>query len=158
MERIHAGIAALLALGMAGCADYGTRSFGSSRGTQEQTRVTSLPPLSLPPILTEHAQSEGAPPQPGQPAPGTLQARASAPSGGTARRGAPPSSAESSLLDAAGPSAPGDIRTRVDEDAQIGKADPRYSDALLSRSDGPSASLGGPLIQRGDKSWFDSIF
>ncbi len=162
MERISAGVLALLVLGVAGCADYGTRNFGTQRGSQEQTRVTSLPPLSLPPILTEHSMTAGAAAVPDQPAPGTSQATAV--SSARAHRaaaqasGGPSSSGESSLLDAAGPSVAGDIRTQVDQDAQIGRADPRYSDALLAAPTGPREPAPGPLIQRGSKSWLDSIF
>jgi hypothetical protein len=83
---------------------------------------------------------------------------ASAAQGGTSDA-APPSPGEEALLDASGPSAPGDIRQRVDRDAQIGRADPALSDQLLYGQAGQRVPTGDqPMIQREDRSWFDRIF
>ncbi|MBN9563097.1 MAG: DUF3035 domain-containing protein [Alphaproteobacteria bacterium] len=157
--RVAAGLSMLLAcpLLLAGCADYGTRQFGMRRDAQGQTHVMTPPPLSQPPILTNRSMARG---ETG-PAPGTQAAQearaASAAQGGTAA--APPSAGEEALLDASGPSAPGDIRARVDQDAQIGRADPGLSDQLLFGQAGQRGQAGGqPMIQREDRSWFDRIF
>lgn len=149
--RPESGCALLLAcLALAACSDEGTRQFGVRRDVQEQTRVTTPPPLSLPPILTERNLTPDVPS-----APGTQAAALAGPAGGPAA-GAPtgrPSAGEESLLDAAGPSVSGDIRQRVDQDAQIGRADPTFTNSLLSA---PTSQQ--PMIQRGGKSWLDSIF
>jgi len=157
--RVSAGRSLLFAcpLLLAGCADYGTRQFGVRRDPQEQTRVMTPPPLSLPPILTQRTMGRGD----NGPAPGTQAAQearaASAEPGATPA--APPSAGEEALLDASGPSAPGDIRDRVDQDAQIGRADPALSDQLLYGQAGQRGPTGEqPMIQREDRSWFDRIF
>jgi len=142
---------------LAGCADYGSRQFGVRRDAQEQTRVMTPPPLSQPPILTQRTMARG---QTG-PAPGTQaaqEARAAA-AGQGAAPAAPPSAGEEALLDASGPTAPGDIRARVDQDAQIGRADPALSDQLLYGQAGQRGPTGEqPMIQREGRSWFDRIF
>ena len=156
--RVAAGYSLLFAcpILLAGCTDYGTRQFGVRRDPQEQTRVMTPPPLSLPPILTQRTVSRDS-----GPAPGTSQAAAEA--AASARRGAAPGTApsagEESLLDASGPSAPGDIREKVDQDAQIGRADPALSDQLLYGQAGQRGQAGQQqMIQREDKSWLDRIF
>ncbi len=157
--KVAAGCSVLLVspLMLAGCADYGTRTFGVHRDAQEQTRVMTPPPLSLPPILTQRNMSRND----NGPAPGTQAAEEAGAS--AARRGAapaaPPSPGEESLLEASGPSAPGDIRQKVDQDAQIGRADPGLSDQLLYGQAGQRGAAGEkPMIQREDRSWFDRIF
>jgi len=157
--RVAAGRSLLLACAilLAGCADYGTRQFGVRRDGQEQTRVTTPPPLSLPPILTQRTIERGD----NGAAPGTRAADqvGTASDGSGAPSGAPPSAGEESLLAASGPSAPGDIRQKVDQDAQIGRADPKLSDQLLYGQAGQQAPAGEqPMIQREDRSWFDRIF
>jgi hypothetical protein len=159
-NRVAAGCSLLLACSglLAGCVDYGTRQFGVRRDAQEQTRVMTPPPLSLPPILTQRTLSRD-----GAPAPGTQaaadQAAASSAKNGGAPPVAAPSAGEESLLDASGPSAPGDIRQKVDQDAQIGRADPGLSDQLLYDQAGQSGRTGQPpMIQREDRSWLDRIF
>ena len=156
--RVAAGLSMLLAcpLLLAGCADYGTRQFGVRRDGQEQTRVMTPPPLSRPPILTQRSMARGE----SGPAPGTQAAQeARAASAAQAAAAAPPSAGEEALLDASGPSAPGDIRARVDQDAQIGRADPGLSDQLLYGQAGQRGPTGEqPMIQREDRSWFDRIF
>jgi hypothetical protein len=142
---------------LAGCADYTTRQFGVRRDAQEQTRVMTPPPLSLPPILTKRSMSR----DDDSPAPGTQAAQEAraASARHDAAPSAPPSAGEESLLAASGPSAPGDIRRKVDQDAQIGRADPALSDQLLYGQAGQRGPTGEqPMIQREDRSWFDRIF
>ena len=151
-------VVALAVLALAGCSEYDTRPYGVGRGAPEQTRVASPAPLSLPPILTEGRARADSPPAGVGPlgsaaAPATGRASFESSSGS----GSPPSSGEESLLDASGPSAPDDIRTKVDQDAQIGRADPGYSDALLFGPVGPRGPGGAPIIQRESKSWLDGI-
>lgn len=158
--RVAAGLSLLLAcpLLLAGCADYGTRQFGVRRDAQEQTRVMTPPPLSLPPILSQRSMGRGD----NSPAPGTQaaqEARAAASAERDVASAAAPSAGEEALLDASGPSAPGDIRQRVDQDAQIGRADPGLSDQLLYGQASQRGSTGEqPMIHREDRSWFDRIF
>ncbi len=155
MRRIGSKRFVILALvSLAACSEDATRNYGVGRGGQEQIGTMTPAPLSLPPILTETRLGADASRAPG---PGDT-----APMGGVAparpplQASAPPSAGKSSLLDAAGPSAPGDIRDRVDQDAQIGRADPGYSDALLFGPTGPRAGQP-PIIQREPKSWYDGI-
>ncbi|MBO0710644.1 MAG: hypothetical protein J2P47_05110 [Acetobacteraceae bacterium] len=132
----------LAGLVLSGCSqDYGTRQFGITRDPQEQTRVATPAPLSLPPILSERMTDQAT--SASQAGPGT-------PSGPT--RSAAPSAGEESLLDAAGPSAPGDIRTRVNQDAQLGQVDPTTANTILY---GQPAQQ--PIVQR-DKSWLGRLF
>ncbi len=143
-----AGVGPMLVM-LAGCTDYGTREFGVQRGRQEQTRVTSPPPLSMPPILTQDAAGGDQ----------TADLRSSPPqsaTGETPHQAAPvaPSQGEAALLDESGPSANANIRDKVDHDAQIGKADPALSNSLLFGAD----TSQQPIIQRGSKSWWDRIF
>ncbi len=159
--RVAAGCSLLLACPglLAGCADYGTRQFGVRRDAQEQTRVMTPPPLSLPPILTQRTLSRGDGPAPGTQAAADEAAASSAKRGGGASPAAAPSAGEESLLEASGPSAPGDIRQKVDQDAQIGRADPGLSDQLLYGQAGQKGGAGQPpMIQREDRSWLDRIF
>ncbi len=151
-------VVALLTLALAGCSDDDTRFYGTDRAAPEQTRLANPAPLSLPPILTEtRARADSAPAKAGPPdsVAGLTQSRDSVNS--RARSGLPPSSGEEALLDASGPSAPDDIRTKVDQDAQIGRADPGYSDALLFGPLGPRVPGRAPIIQRESKSWLDDI-
>ncbi len=166
MSRIvERSVVVLAVVALGACTEYGTRSYGVGRGGQEQTRVTSPAPLSLPPILTEARAAADAPPAEGGAVARGSDGTATGP--GAARRtpaspptsGAPPSSGEESLLDASGPSAPGDIRQKVDQDAQLGRAAPGYSDALLFGPTGPRVAGQAPIIQReGRGSWLDAIF
>lgn len=135
----HAGSALLAALVLAGCApDYGTRQFGITRNAQEQTRVTTPAPLSLPPILTERSSEPAAAQE--------------ATSGAAPARTVSPSAGEASLLDATGPSAPGDIRARVNQDAQLGQVDPATANTILY---GQPAQQ--PIRQR-SQSWLGRLF
>jgi len=67
---------------------------------------------------------------------------------------------QGALLDASGPSAPSNIRQRIDQDAQIRRQDQGFTDELLFSPPGPRQSAVGesPMIQQGGKSWLGSIF
>lgn len=154
ITSVESGCCVLLAtVVLAGCTDYGTRQFGVRRDQQGQTRVTTPPPLSMPPILTERETADK-----GGPAPGTQASALAASVPRSGASAAAPSPGEATLLDAAGPSAPADIRQKVDQDAQIGRADPGLSNALLFGPAGTGQTAQQPIIQRESKSWLDRIF
>lgn len=114
-----------------------TRSFGQSGAAADELRVTSRPPLSLPPEFTMRPDRPGVIRPVASPAAGH---GAASPSPAT-----PPSAGQSALLDAAGPAATPNIRTRVNEDAQLEAPDQGFTDLLMGwqRPDGQA-----PVIQR----------
>jgi len=135
----------LAALAVAGCSDTPSRKFGATRSGTDEIRVTGQPPLSVPPLLIERPAHPGAP------------AEDSAPSNAPVASAAPVTPGQGALIDAAGPSAPGNIRQRVDQDAQIRQQDENLTDALLFGQ--PSRQTGdSSIIKGGSKSWIGSIF
>ena len=129
-----------LAMSLAACNSETTmtRSFGQGTNTADEQRITSRPPLSLPPEYTLRPERPGvvrpvAGPS-GQPAPG-VPGRNSA--------------GQSALLDAAGPAAAPDIRTKVNEDAQMETAVQGFTDQLMTFQRPPDQP---PIIQRGSSS------
>lgn len=125
----------MLAMGACSNADSSLgRSFGQGSGGDE-VRVTSRPPLSLPPEFTMRPDRPGvirpvAAPQPTAPA-----ARVSA--------------GQEALLDAAGPAAAPDIRTKVNEDARLESPDQGFTDQLMTWQ---RPAEQPPIIQRGSSS------
>jgi hypothetical protein len=129
-HAVAAGGFAVL-LGLSGCSSDLTRTFGLTRDTPDEFRVTTRAPLSMPPDFTLR------PPQPGATRPQEMSARraaesalvpqaalASGPSGST-------SPGEQALVQAAGPPAPADIRKQIDADAAV-EADSRsFTDYLM---------------------------
>lgn len=145
-------LAGLAALALSACgSDDVTRKFGTSREGQEEVRASALPPLSVPPVLAQRPPRAGARPP---------DDAAIAGSAGTPSVGAPPvTPGQDALIEAAGPSAPANIRERVDRDAQIERQDPGFTDALLFGPPETRQSAGGePIVQHGSKSWLGSIF
>lgn len=141
----HLILGGLAALALGGCSDNPSRNFGATRNGVNEIRVTGQPPLSVPPLLIHR------PPRPGQ-APDDSQA-----SDAPLSSGAQVSAGQDALIGAAGPTAPANIRQRVDQDAQIRQQDQGMTDALLFGQ--PSHQAGaGAIIQGGSKSWMDSIF
>jgi hypothetical protein len=140
-SRLGSGCALVLlgglGLSLAGCnADTSlARSFGQgSSGTPaNELRVGSRPPLSLPPEFTMRPERPGVVRSiPASPAPGQASASAAPRPGGGTVTGGRPSAGQSALVDAAGPSAAPDIRTRVNEDAQMETPEQGFTDNLLS--------------------------
>lgn len=168
---------------LAGCDTGGlSRTFGLTRDAPDEFMVTTRAPLSMPPDYNLR------PPRPGAPRPQEQSEQAQAeeilvpqtalagPRGGAASAG------QSALLQQTGPSAPGDIRRRVDEDARHDQASEGFIDKLLywRKSDTQEAlvdpsreaqrlrqnsALGQmqqagetPIIQQRRKGWFQDLF
>src|SRR3954471_2941804 len=108
----------LAALALSGCgAEDVTRKFGVTRNGPEDQRVAQ-PPLSVPPLLTQR------PPRAGGPPVDELVATSPAPQEGDREGTLTPG--QDALLTAAGPSAPSNIRQRVEQDAQIRHQDQAF--------------------------------
>lgn len=116
-------------LGLAGCGGDVMRTFGLSREAPDEFVVTARAPLSMPPSYMLQ------PPRPGASRPQELSARNAAeaalsPQASLAAAGGA-SAGQQALLQAAGPAAPADIRTRVDELAAIDAPRPGLTDRLM---------------------------
>lgn len=148
-------VAGLLTLAAAGCgSDNATRTFGTTRDGQDELRSTPRPPLSVPPVLAQRPHrlaEQGTERNPAEPT-GPVVAGT-----GGAGAGDDVSAGQGALIDAAGPSAPANIRQRVDQDAQIQNPDQAFTDELLFGPSGPRRTAGGPIIQHDSKSWLGSI-
>ena len=170
-------------LGLSGCGNENlTRTFGLTRDAPDEFTVTTRAPLSMPPEFTLR------PPRPGAARPQELSERQQAEQAlvpqlaletpGTAAM----SPGQQALVDAAGPSAPADIRDKVNEDAQLELANRSFTERLMfwqspadpsvlvdptreARRLRENAALGQdvragdtPIIQRKPKSLMDRIF
>lgn len=107
----------LLPVLLAGCGADTARNLGLTRDAPDEFQVTTRAPLSMPPSLGELPV-----PRPGAPRPQEVSARQQAEStlvpGATGTSGpGRQSSGEQALLGATGRDAPGDIRSRVDEES-----------------------------------------
>ena len=167
---------------LAGCGGGLARTFGLTRDAPDEFLVTTRAPLSLPPDYNLR------PPRPGAPRPQEQseqrqaqeilapQTALNAPTAGGDSAG------QNALLAQSGPTAPADIRRRVDRDARVDKADDGFVDRLLywGKSDPnaavvnpaaeadrvkANAALGlpqntgtTPIIQEKQKGWFSSLF
>ena len=167
---------------LAGCSsDKLSRTFGLTRDAPDEYTVTTRAPLSMPPDYNLR------PPRPGAPRPQEQTERQQAeealvpqlalgaPKGGT-------SAGQAALIQEAGPSAPADIRRKVDQDAHTAAADKGFIDKLLywqkpdtqnvqvdaekesqrlrqnsALGQGPDAG-NTPIIQNKPKGWFSSLF
>lgn len=171
------------ALLLAGCESGGlSRTFGLTRDAPDEFMVTTRAPLSLPPDYNLR------PPRPGAPRPQEQseqrqaeeilvpQTALAGPNGGA------PSAGQSALLQQSGPSAPADIRRRVDRDARMDRTDDGFIDKLLywrqpngkeavvdpsaeAQRVKANAALGmsqdngtTPIIQDKRKGWFQGLF
>lgn len=124
------------------CGDSTARTLGLVRDAPDEFQVTTRAPLSMPPDMTTLPT-----PRPGSPRPQERSARTQAEallSPGLAlddpRRapGAQASVGEGALLQRAGPSAPDDIRRRVDEESlRLDRPDRSLSDRLIFWRDPP---------------------
>ena len=171
------------ALLLAGCESGGglARTFGLTRDAPDEFLVTTRAPLSLPPDYNLR------PPRPGAARPQDVseqrqaeqilvpQSALAGPASGATSAG------QSALLQQTGPSAPGDIRRRVDREARLDKADDGFIDRLLYWRKGDArsavvdadaeaqrvkanAALGQsqengttPVIQQNKKGWFQRL-
>ena len=171
------------ALALTACDTGGlARTFGLTRDAPDEFMVTTRAPLSMPPDFNLR------PPRPGAPRPQEQSEQSQAeeilvPQTALAgpRTGAA-SAGQSALVQQAGPSAPGDIRRRVDADARNDQASDGFVDKLLywRKSDTQQATVdpdqearrlrqnaalgqnqgGGetPIIQEHRKGWFQRLF
>ncbi|HET6306122.1 MAG TPA: DUF3035 domain-containing protein [Rhodopila sp.] len=167
---------------VSGCSgDKLARTFGLTRDAPDEYTVTTRAPLSMPPDYALR------PPRPGAPRPQeqserqqaeeTLspQTALNAPQGSM-------SAGQAALLEQTGPTAPSDIRAKVDHDASEASADDSFVDKVLywrkpntqdAQVDAPAeaqrlrrdAALGQPpnvgdtpIIQQKKQGWFTSLF
>ena len=173
------------ALGLSACGgdENLSRTFGLVRDAPDEFRVTTRAPLSMPPEFTLR------PPRPGAARPQELSERQQAEQAlvpqlalenATSSSRATPG--QDALVSAAGPSAPSDIRTQVDQDAQLDTGNRAFTEQLMfwktpeepgvavdpereSKRLRENAALGQntrsgdtPIIQRRRRSLLDSIF
>ncbi len=121
---------ALALLLLSGCGEDVSRTFGLQRDAPDEFQVTTRAPLSMPPDFALR------PPRPGTPRPqdqtGPDAARAVlAPQAALGAREAGVTPGTAALLDAAGPRAPSDIRTRVDQDSALERPSRGVVDRLM---------------------------
>ena len=167
---------------LAGCdTDKLSRTFGLTRDSPDEYTVTTRAPLSMPPEYNLR------PPQPGASRPQEQTERQQAEEAlapqltlGAQTPGSV-SQGQTVLTQQAGPSAPGDIRRRVDQDAQSDndsgfidkllywrKPDPQGAQVDAQKESqrlkqnaalGESPSVGEtPIIQPRKKGWFSGLF
>jgi len=176
----------LAALVLAGCGTSGadlSRSFGLTRDAPDEFTVTTQVPLSMPPNFNVR------PPDPGAPRPQQVSEQQQAQEAlvpQIALNGAPtgaPSAGQAALVQAAGPTPPGNIRNEVDnEAATAANQNETFVDKLLFWQEAPppgivvdpqkeaqrireNAALGRsqdsgdtPIIQPRKKGWLEGLF
>lgn len=177
-------LAALLPLALANCGsgDDISRTFGLTRESPDEFQVTTRAPLSMPPDYTLRPPRPGAArPQEQSPRQGAEAALApqSVLGGNDAVEASP---GQQALLSASGPSAPADIRQKVDADAALAQTSRSFGDEVMFWRTPPdksvvvdpqkesqrlreNAALGNnptagdtPIIQRKKESFWDSVF
>ncbi len=176
----------LMAIGLvastAGCdTSKMARTFGLTRDAPDEFTVTTQAPLSMPPDYNLR------PPRPGAVRPQQQSERAQAEEALVpqlalgAPRGAP-SAGQNALLQESGPTAPTDVRRRVDQDARLEQSSESFLDKVLywrkpdtqnvmvdptkeSQRLRQNAALGQPtdagvtpVIQPRKSGWFQSLF
>ncbi len=175
-------LAVLGTVALAGCGNSDvSRTFGLQRDAPDEFRVTTRAPLSMPPsyALT--------PPRPGAPRPQEASSRDAAEAvlvpqaAVTAADAAPLSPATAHLVQAAGPAAPADIRTKVEQEASLDRPSRTLVDRMMFWREAPpsgvavdperesqrlreNAALGAgpdegttPIIQPKPRSWIDRL-
>lgn len=175
--------AALLPLVLSGCgSDDVSRTFGLTRDAPDEFQVTTRAPLSMPPDYTLR------PPRAGAARPQEMTQRQSAEAAlipqaaiSNAAQGGP-TAGQQALLESAGPSAPADIRRKIDSDSAMEATDTGFADTLMfwrtpedksvvvdpqreSQRLRGNAALGNPptagdtaIIQRPKQTLLDKIF
>jgi len=134
-------------LTLGGCADDLSRSFGLTRDTPDEFAVTTRAPLSMPPDAQLRA------PRPGATRPQELTSQqaaeeALAPQIALQGAGGQASAGQDALLRQAGPGAPRDIRTRVDQDGTLDRPPEAFADELMFWR--PPAPLGTVVDAKGE--------
>ncbi len=167
---------------LGGCSgDSLSRTFGLTRDAPDEYTVTTRAPLSMPPDYNLR------PPRPGAARPQEQSQREQAAEAlvpqlalGTPQGGVSPG--QEALLEQTGPSAPADIRTRVDREANRENADDSFIDKVLywrkpntqgvqvdaqkesqrlreNAALGESPDIGNtPIIQQKKEGWFTKLF
>jgi len=183
MRHILLSGTAFMLLALAGCGggDELSRTFGLQRDAPDEFTVTTRAPLSMPPDYTLR------PPRPGASRPQERTSRDAAeavlvPQAAlTAADAAPMSPATQQILQAAGPAAPADIRTLVEQDSSLERpsrstvdrmmfwrapppagvaVDPQREAQRLRENAalGQSVEAGNtPIIQPKPRSWLDRL-
>jgi hypothetical protein len=170
-----------LALTSCGNGDTLSRTFGLTRDAPDEFMVTTRAPLSMPPDFSLR------PPRPGAPRPMEQSERTQAEEAlvpqtalGSPQGGDSPG--QNALVQAAGPTAPDEIRQQVDADARMQQANPSFVSKLLFWQSPPppgivvdpqkeaqrlrqNAALGAspdngntPIIQPRKKGWLEDLF
>lgn len=125
-------LALTLPLLLAGCGENMSRTFGLQRDAPDEFQVTTRAPLSMPPDFSLRA------PRPGESRPqersgpeaaqALLAPQAALGAGG---REAAASPGVAALLQAAGPRAPADIRSKVESESNLDRPPPGLVDRLM---------------------------
>lgn len=115
---------------LGGCGDDVSRTFGLQRDAPDEFQVTTRAPLSMPPDFTLRA------PRPGAPRPQELSARGGAettlvPQAALGAREAGVTPGTTALIQAAGPAAPADIRTTVEQESSLERPSRSLVDRLM---------------------------
>lgn len=133
----------LLVLLLAACGNDGmTRNFSVSRDSAQDTIGATQTPLSLPPDFQLRPQRPGAlPPTSQDTAQQTDQSTGSA--------------GQDAFLEAAGPSANPDIRTKIDEHSGLVYPAPEFVDRVMNWTPPPGYT---PLAAPPKKGWFSGWF
>ena len=127
-------------LALAACnGDDLTRTFGLTRDAPDEFRVTTRAPLSMPPDMTTVPT-----PAPGTARPQELTQEQAAqavlsPDSLLQRGDAASSPGQQALVAAAGPTAPRDIRARVDSESQLDRPSQSFTDRLMFWRPAPPA-------------------
>ena len=176
-------LAALLPLTLVGCGngDDISRTFGLTRDAPDEFQVTTRAPLSMPPDYTLRPPRPGAS-RPQEQSPRQGAEAALAPDTALSANEGEASPGQQALLSASGPSAPADIRRRLDADSAIEQTDRSFGDKLMfwrtptdksvvvdpqreSQRLRENAALGDhptagdtPIIQHKQETFWDSIF
>jgi len=130
--RAFAAAATALSLGLlSGCSSNQlSRTFGLTRDAPDEFTVTTRAPLSMPPDFSLR------PPRPGAPRPQEQSEREQAqealvPDLALNQPQASASAGQEALMAQTGPSAPADIRSKVDQDTRYAAADESFVDKIL---------------------------
>src|SRR5579871_5171180 len=122
---------ATVAVVLSGCSgDDITRNMGLQREAPDEFQVTTRAPLSMPPDFQIR------PPRPGAPRPQEQSTTTAAeatlvPEAALAQSNAGTTVGQQALVDAAGPAAPADIRTKIESEASLDQPNQGLTDKLM---------------------------